>query len=67
MARTEETEELLRMIILKQEQYIALLVDECESMIPIACLHGWESQNVESGLKVRTEIRTLSEEVTPSH
>lgn len=45
--------------IAAHEEYEALLIDEINSLIGTASVHGWKSQNVEKGAKLRDKINAL--------
>lgn len=48
-------------VVQAQEEYIELLVKEIESMVAIAYVHGWRSDNHEKGARVREKIAALKE------
>lgn len=49
-------------LVKAQDEYIALLVKEIESMVSIAYTHGWRSDNHEAGALLREKIAALKHE-----
>jgi pyoverdine/dityrosine biosynthesis protein Dit1 len=56
--RTEIVERAFKMIE-KQKEYIALLSEELDGVVVIAAVHGWKSNLVEQGKKLRGEMALL--------
>ncbi len=50
---------VLNDIIHAQDEYIKLLGKEIDSMVMLCHIHGWESSNVEEGIKCHEKIETL--------
>lgn len=46
-------------IIKAQQEYTQILLDELDSTISLAGVHGWRSQNVEKGIEHRQKLRDL--------
>lgn len=44
-------------------EYESLLIKEIESMIGLAYVHGWRSENHEAGKKIRAKLRKLGSKV----
>jgi len=53
----KEKEELIE----AYEEYVKILVDEIESLIGVASVHGWRSRNVELGQQCRNRIHSLKQ------
>lgn len=49
----------LKALVAKQDEYIACLTREVDSIAFIAANHGWKSNQVEKGAKLRSQIRAL--------
>ena len=56
--RVEIVERAFKMIE-KQKEYIELLNQELNGLVGMASVHGWKSQLVEQGIKLREEMRLL--------
>lgn len=56
----DKKDELIR----KLEEYNRLLVREIDSLIGVAAVHGWKSQLVEEGEKLRSDIANLKAEIS---
>lgn len=56
--RVEIVERAFKMIE-KQKEYIELLNQELNGLVGMASVHGWKSQLVEEGIKLREEMRLL--------
>jgi len=48
----------------KLEEYNQLLVDELNDSVGIAASHGWKSTRVETGQKMRDEIKEIDDKIT---
>jgi len=48
-------------LIEKLEEYIKLLGLEIDDLVGIAYVHGWRSEHVEQGKKLREEIKALKD------
>jgi hypothetical protein len=59
--RVEIVERAFKMLE-KQKEYIALLNEELTGLVGMAAVHGWKSNLVEQGIKLRDEMCTLSGE-----
>lgn len=49
-------EKKLAAVIAAQDEYIALLGEEIDSIMPIASVHGWETTRREAGADARAKI-----------
>ena len=56
--RVEIVERAFKMIE-RQKEYIELLNQELNGLVGVASVHGWKSQLVEEGIKLREEMRLL--------
>lgn len=56
--RVEIVERAFKMIE-KQKEYIALLNEELNGVVPMAHVHGWKSTLFEQGKKLRDEMDLL--------
>lgn len=45
------------------DEYISLLGEELDELALIAYAHGWKSKRAEQGIKLRTKIETLKEQI----
>lgn len=54
------TEKAMQKLLDLQSEYIKLLGDELEEVVPIASIHGWKSSRYEAGLKLREEIKQVN-------
>jgi molecular chaperone GrpE (heat shock protein) len=52
----KERNQKLREALKLQDEYVALLVDEIDSLIPMAHTHGWHSKRAEKGKELRERI-----------
>jgi hypothetical protein len=50
-------------LIIKLEEYIELLGDECSDLVGVVYYRGWRSKRVEQGEKLRNEIKELKNEI----
>ena len=53
--------ERLREAISARDGYINLLIEELNSAVPMAVIHGWSSRNVERGNAARNKIKEADE------
>lgn len=57
-----EENERLRVLSIKQDEYLKLLADEISDLVGLASVHGWKSIRYERGEKFRKEIACLRDE-----
>lgn len=50
---------LLLNLVKKQKEYISLLGEELDELVPLASIHGWNSSRVKTGERIRSEIESL--------
>lgn len=50
---------ILLNIVKKQKEYISLLGEELDELVPLASIHGWNSSRVKTGERIRSEIESL--------
>lgn len=43
----------------KQREYINMLGDEIDGLISLASIHGWKSQNISCGKRLRHEMMEI--------
>lgn len=46
------------------DEYIALLVEELNELVPLASIHGWKSTKVKQGEAMRKKIKALRKQLT---
>jgi len=46
-----------------QQEYIRILGREIDSMAGIAYAHGWESQNIEIGKRLRSKMKKVKKQL----
>lgn len=56
-----EKYKLLLDLVKKQKDYISLLGEELDEIVPLASTHGWKSSRVEEGENIRLEIKSLED------
>ncbi len=52
-------EDLVLALLQKQKEYIKMLGNEIDSLVPFASTHGWKSENIGKGEKLRKEMKVL--------
>ena len=50
-------------LIKSYQEYIDLLCDELNEVVPIAHNHGWRSDRVDAGNRIRKKIETLQNQL----
>ena len=50
-------------IIEKQKEYIQLLTDELDEVVPIVAAHGWKSTRYDFGKRLRKKISMIESEL----
>lgn len=60
LERKSEDYDRLEALIKAHIEYQGILIDELNSLVPLAHIHGWRSQNVKRGEEARLKIESLN-------
>jgi len=51
----------------KQDEYIKLLTDELSSCASVASIYGWQSEQFDSGERLRLDIEAIEKKANDNH